>query len=396
MGFHGVPIMTRQSLTDLAVRKLQPVTDARYDVWDARVPGLGIRVFPSGVKTFFLSYRIEGRKRRDTLGRYGEISLAEARQLAFERRGRLAKGEDPVVEERAAKLTFGKVVEEFIRLHVRQNNRPRTQVLYEALLKNVFVAAWGEKPIGEIGKREVIAVIDKLNARQKPGMANNAYAVISKLFNWAVSRDVIETSPCAGVERPVKVKSRERVLSDKELAIILKEAKLIGYPYGTIILMLMLTGQRRGEVVNMEWQQIDWDESVWNIPASLAKNKRAHSLPLAKPTLDLLRDVPRINDNKFVFAARGSKATTFSGFSKSKRRFGKETELGDWRLHDLRRTAATGMAKLEVPPHVIERVLNHATGQLGGIAGVYNRFKYLDEMRSALEAWAGHVLALED
>ena len=145
----------------------------------------------------------------------------------------------------------------------------------------------------------------------------------------------------------------------------------------------------------MEWDQIDWDEKVWNLPDTLTKNRKPHTLPLSGLALEVLRETPQINKQGFVFPARGSTVTTFSGFGKAKNRLDREVEIDDWRLHDLRRTAATGMAKLGAPPHVVERVLNHSTGQLGGVAGIYNRFQYLDEMREALELWAVHVMQLQ-
>lgn len=388
--------MVKQSLTDLSVRKLAPKTEGRYDVWDMRVPGLGIRVFDTGAKSFFLSYRIHGKRRRDTLGRYPEISLAKARQMAFERRGQIANGEDPAKVARKKKATFETVSGEFIALHVERHTKTSTARMYTAILRNEFLPLWGSRAICDIERQDVIALLDKIVARGNGASANYAYAVISKFFNWCVSRDLIDASPCSGVEKPAKTIARDRVLAHEELGRIWLTSMNVGYPFGTIVALLLLTGQRRGEVTNMEWEQIDWDEKTWNIPGALTKNKRPHSLPLTKSVLGILESIPRINDQKFVFQSRGSRTTTFSGFSKSKKRLDELAEVDNWRLHDLRRTAATGMAKLEVPPHVIERVLNHSTGQLGGIAGVYNRFQYLNEMRDALEKWAEHVLSLQE
>ncbi len=387
--------MNRNALTDLAIRKLSADEKDRYDVWDTHVPGLGIRVFNSGIKSFFLSYRINGKRRRDTLGRYPEISLAKARQLAYERRALIAGGEDPVILKRDNKLAFGFVVEEFTRLHIERKLKPNTATCYKSILRSRFLPEWSEMLIGDIERKHIVSVLDKIVTDGQAGAANYAYSVICKFFNWCVSRDMIETNPSIGVERPAPLKSRDRVLTDQEISIIWQASKKIGYPFGRIVLLLILTGQRRGEVAKMEWNHISFEEKLWNIPASGTKNKKPHSLPLSQAALEILKDTPQINNNKFVFPAKGSIKTTFSGFSKLKHRLDKIANIEDWNLHDLRRTAATGMAKLEVRPHVIERVLNHSTGQLGGIAGVYNRFQYLDEMRDALNLWADHVLSLD-
>ena len=388
--------MTKRALTDLTIRKLIPIEKGRYDVWDARVPGLGIRVFKGGIKSFFLSYRINGKRRRDTLGRYPEISLAGARQLAYERRALIASGEDPVIEARSNEMTFRHIMDEFIQLHIERKLKPNTATCYKSALQSRFLPVWSEKKITDIERKHIVEVLDKMVADGQGGAANYSYSVISKFFSWCVSRDFIETNPCTGVERPAPLQSRDRVLSDYETATIWPLAENIGYPFGNIVQLLILTGQRRSEVANMEWDHISWQERVWHIPATGTKNKKAHSLPLSGAALSILTDTPRVNNSKFVFPARGSATTSYSGFSKSKRRLDKLAEINAWTLHDLRRTAATGMARFEVPPHVVERILNHTSGTFGGVAGVYNRFGYLPEMRDALEKWSGHVMSLQD
>ncbi len=386
--------MAKHSLTDLAIRKF-PAKASRYDVWDVKVPGLGVRIFNSGQKSFFLSYRIQGKRRRHTLGRYPEINLAKARELAYEKRAQVSRGEDPVAIIKAASQTFDIVLADFLELHVKRFNKPNTQRSTRRLLEKECLPQWNQRPIDKIKRKDIIDVLDRMIERGSPGAANNAYAAISKFFNWCVSRDLLEINPFNGVKRPSKKRSRDRVLSDTELERVWGAAQNSVYPYKAIVSLLILTGQRRGEVANMEWNQIDWENKVWKLPASLTKNNRSHTLPLSQPALEILNQTPRLNDNKFVFPALGSETTTFSGFGKCKYRLDKEVQLQEhWRLHDLRRTVATGMAKMEIPPHVIERVLNHVSGQFGGVAGIYNRYGYEKEMRIALDKWGDHVLLL--
>ena len=163
----------------------------------------------------------------------------------------------------------------------------------------------------------------------------------------------------------------------------------VGDPFRCIVQLLVLTGQRKSEVTGMRWTELDLANRIWRIPADRTKPGRAHEVPLTNTVIELLRCVPKLHD-EFVFPARG-RDNPASGFSKWKRELDALAGINAWRLHDLRRTVASGMARRKVPPHVIERVLNHVTVILGGVAGIYNRFGYLDEMREALELWSNHI-----
>jgi integrase len=212
------------------------------------------------------------------------------------------------------------------------------------------------------------------------------------MFNWAVEQGHLERSPCAGLGMPAQAISRDRILSDGELARVWKAAGEMGYPFGPMIQLLILTAQRRGEVVGLRWSELDTNAMEWTLPNGRTKSARAHIVPLSGAAAELVTGLPRLHD-VLVFPARG-KNNPASGFSKWKRELDERSGVVDWRIHDLRRTAASGMAQLAVPPHIIERVLNHTTGTLGGVAGIYNRYGYLVEMRSALERWWGRVGAL--
>ena len=386
--------MLRDSLTDISIRSLKVDPKDRYEVFDVKVPGFGVRVFPSGIKSFVLLYRTNGRPRRLTLGRYPVLSLAEARKLAQAALNRVAHGIDPQHEKDAARRAgFEVAVESFLNLHCRRYNRPNTARETARILASTFVKRWGRRDLTDIRRVDVMTVLDNLVEHGKPIAANQSLAAIRKFFNWAVERGLIEVSPCMGIKAPAPKHSRDRVLSDDELAAIWRSAKVVGYPFGCIVQLLILTAQRRGEVTGMRWSDIDLGASSWSIPAARTKSNRAQTLPLSPATSALISSMPQFDDDR-VFPAQGESAQTFSGFSKSKRRLDALAGVSDWTLHDLRRTAATGMAKLGVTPHVVERILNHTTGTLGGVAGVYNRFGYLPEMRDALGRWTVHVQSI--
>ena len=182
------------------------------------------------------------------------------------------------------------------------------------------------------------------------------------------------------------------MLTDPELVRVWAAAEMMGYPFGHIVQLLILTAQRRSEVTGMRWVELDLTKGVWTIPVERTKAGRTHELPLSQVSIKLLQALPKVHDN-LVFPARG-KDNPASGFSKWKHQLDALAGMSDWRVHDLRRTAASSLAQLKVPPHVIEKILNHTTGTLGGVAGIYNRFGYLSEMKDALDQWANHLARL--
>jgi integrase len=383
------------SLTDIAIKNLKAAKGTRLEVWDDKVAGLGVRVSSSGTKSFVLLYRHQGRPRRMTLGRYPNVNLQSARVLANEALRNLAGGHDPQSEKVAAKSFpgFGDVVEDFIKLHCQRVNRDRTAKETERLLRKHFVDVWSERDIREIQKSDILKILDALVLNETPGTANHAFAAVRVLFGWCLSRGIVGLNPCAGLSLPSPILSRDRVLTDQELAAVLAAAERAGYPYGPIVKLLILTAQRRSEVGAMQWAEVDSSASVWLMPPARTKNGRQHQVALSPMARDIILSLPRSNSS-FVFPARGNEDNPFSGFSKLKRRLDDDSGVTQWTLHDLRRTTATGLAGLGVPPHVVEKILNHATGTLGGVAGIYNRFQYQPEMREALAKWETHVKAL--
>lgn len=243
-------------------------------------------------------------------------------------------------------------------------------------------------------------IIDRIAARGAGIQANRAFAYLRAMFNWTVERGRLPVSPIAG-KPPTRERPRDRVLNNDEVRWLWRACDEIEWPFGPLVKLVLLTAQRRDEVASLEWSELDLKKRLWTMPREKAKNDRAHEVQLSDLALELLNSIPRIGHN-LVFTSTGT--TPVSGFSRAKRRLdaamvaAKHEELGakcepiaKWTLHDLRRTAATGIARLNFPPHVIDRLLNHLSGAIRGVAAVYNRFEYIDERRAALEAWGRYV-----
>jgi integrase len=234
--------------------------------------------------------------------------------------------------------------------------------------------------------------------RGAPVGANRVFAQLRKMCSWAVERGIIQMNPCQGISRPTTEKPRERALSDRELALVWRCSNSLGSPFGPIVRSLILTAQRRDEVGGLVWDELDLDGALWTLPAVRSKNGREHTIPLAPLVVEILRSQRPFANSPFLFSAGDSPP---SGFAKAKERLDNSvTEqnggepIEHWTLHDLRRTAASGMAKIGVDLPVTEKVLNHVSGSFAGIVGIYQRHDYAAEKRDALDQWAAHVGAI--
>ncbi len=300
------------------------------------------------------------------------------------------QGADPALEDHSAADTsfqFEAVAKAFVERHCKVHNKASTAKETERLLQKHFGKAWGKRDIRDIRQGHINDILDALVAADKPSEANHALGVVKTLFSWCVDREMLAISPCMKVKKPAKHGSRARALTEDELRTLWGILDAEGYPFGTMTKLLILTAQRRGEVTNMQWSLIDEKAATWTIPAELSKNGREHVLPLSRLAHEVVQSVPR-TDCDLLFPARGNDSNVISGFTRAKLRLDRHAGIEGWTLHDLRRTAATHLGKLGTPPHVIKRILNHVSGTFAGVAGVYNRHTYLDEMRTALEAWA--------
>jgi integrase len=376
-----------RQLTPKTINALPPAQGKRYEVRDVLLPGLHLRVSASGSKVFYLSKRVDHRMRRIKVGSWPILSLKDAREKAREILRAIELGEfdqNEPEEEEVHALTLAEVIPQFIELYAKL--RTRDWKGSERVLEK-FSSLY-DRPINEIKRSDIVRVLDKLVAEGTPTRANRALAAIKKLMNWCIDRGTVETSPVAHLKMPTKEVARERVLSADELRLCWHMAEAEGFPFAPCVQLLMLTGQRRGEVSGMRWSELDLDNAMWTIPAKRAKNGSTHIVPLSPLAMQIIRSVPRYLNSDFVFTTTGR--TAISGFGRLKDRldvaFGPDAE--DWRIHDLRRTVATNMAMLRIQPQVIEAVLNHKSGIVSGVAAIYNRHAYQDEKREALEKWS--------
>jgi integrase len=225
-----------------------------------------------------------------------------------------------------------------------------------------------------------------------PIAANRTLAAVRKLFNWAEGRYGLASNPCNRVEMPGTETARDRVLTDKELKAVWRSAAKLGGSFGPVVHLLILTGQRRNEVAGMEWRELDIPNRLWKLPRGRVKNDSGHEVPLSTQALEVIAGVPRIHGRQLLFSTTG--ITAVSGFSKAKIEIDEVAGVEDWTLHDLRRTMASGMARLGVSLPVIEKILNHSSGSFRGVVGVYQRHSSADEKRAALDLWAAHVARL--
>jgi integrase len=444
--------MATLKLTDGLVEAVEP-TERDVYLWDTALPRFGVRVTTAGARVYLIQYRAKGgqgegsKTRRITIGQHdGDLwNVTKARAAARKLLAPVDLGQDPFADrenerearrqaaEAAARLAreaeerqrdnFKAVAARFIDLAAKTN---RTWAETERLLKfgdaeprqgkrrsgHITkpkaaigpMQAWADRHIADIRRSDVADLLDAIKKRS-PAIARATYAALRGLFAWCVERDLIAISPCEGLTAPARPAARDRVLSDDELRLIWQGSDRVGYPFGPVFKLLMLTGQRRSEVAGMTWAEVDLEAAIWRVPAARTKNGKAHEVDLNAQAVAVLKELPK--NGPLLFPARGDGVVR--GFSATKRRLDELMEQArrseaektgaaydpsdtkPWRLHDLRRTAATGMAALAFPPHVVERVLNHISGTQSGLVGVYQRHEYRPERKAALTAWGLHV-----
>ena len=383
--------MPRIKLTKSAIDALRtPSSDVVY--WDAASPGFGVKVTPQGRKVFVVLYRIGGagaRVGKYTIAPYGRVTLHQARVAAQKVFAAKLEGRDAAAEKREAKRRVvadrvDDLLESFIAQRLSKN---RSVAEISRLLRREVGKPWAGRSIHEITKRDVVEVVSAIEQRGAPGTANKTLKSIKTFLHWCVGRAVLDRSPAEGVPLPAKEVARDRVLNDEELAQVILAARKIGGPYGGIVELLALTGQRREEVAGLPWEELDLPQRIWTIPKARTKNAKAHIVQLSKQAMATLTHADR--RGPLVFSPLGTK--TFQDFTHAKRLLDHLSGVTGWRLHDLRRTCVSGMARLGVAPHVADKILNHQAGTISGVAAVYQRHEFLAERQAALELWGVHV-----
>ena len=401
----------KKRLTRNGIEKLRrPSTpQGRIEYRDSEVPGLVLRVNFTGTKSWALYYHVTGVRKRHTLGRYPTLGPKEARDAARLVREDLERGIDPVVKKRQQKEsqrsslanTFDVVIEEYFATQIRglahaqekEGAKPNKKTWKDLrrMLDVDILPCWKSRPISSISKRDVVALLDGILHRA-PYHANNVLIFLRTFFKWAEDREIIEASPCKNVSRPHKPKPRNRPLGDDEIIKVWQATEEMGYPYGDCYRMLLLTGQRRSEVSEMGWTEVDFTNREWNIPAERTKSGRNHTLPLTESVLEILRGLPRFEDSDIVFTTtHGEKP--INGHSPAKRRLDQLVQIPNFQLKDLRETVSTTMRKrLSISSDVAGQVLNHAPS--GVTERHYAAEHSISDKRMALTKWDAYLRGL--
>jgi integrase len=423
--------MPTVKLTDAAVQRLKAPRGGRVDYFDASLPGFALRVAgptdrtPEGRRTWTLFCRYGGTQKRMSFDpAYPALDLAHAREKAHKALAELAEGKDPTAAKTEAKAaaarapdTIANVVELFIKRGLELKHRaPRYIEETRRNFRNHVLPRWGERDIKSITRRDVIELLDAVmdhgsvvkrgdgkrhTAPGGPISANRTLAAIRALFNFALRRGIIDSTPVALVERPGEETSRDRTLNADETRAVWQAADGVGYPFGAFFRLALLTAQRRDEVAGMRWADLDLDAGTWTLAAEATKAGRAHVVPLTATAVEILRGLPRkaittergMKPSPYVFTTSG--VAPVSGFSKAKPRLDQAitrardgAALAPWTIHDMRRTVATEMGRLGVSRFIIGKVLNHADRS---VTGIYDRHAYLQEKRAALELWVQYL-----
>jgi integrase len=387
--------MPKKLLTDRYVANVrQPRAGRRFIVYDVAVPGLQLRITPGGYKSFVLGARFNGSKHytRRVIGTVGRISLAAARDQARAWLLAIKSGQDPAqsldVPNENIYTSFGDVAEAFIARHL-PGQRKGTRVARE--IRTELVKHWGQLPIAAITRRHVVELIDAIVDRPAPRHAHSIFSHIRLLFGWAINRGIygIETSPCDRL-RPIQLigpkRTRERVLNDDELR-ALWAATADWYPYGSLVRLLLLCGARLNEIAKARYDEVDFTRRVLTVPAERFKAGSQHVIPLSDDAVALLQGLPQ--RGQFLFTSSGVRPV--GDFFMAKNRLDAAMGIASFQFHDLRRTFRTRLAELRVPDHVAELAIGHAKK---GLRRVYDQHAYADEIRAAMEAWAGRLRSI--
>ncbi len=414
--------ITINSIRELAAK---PKTDF---LWDTQISGFGVRVTTKGVKSFIYRYRLGGRgspQRITTIGKCSTLTPDTARKIAQDYAAKVRQGIDPVdqkAKEIESKLNRKKEDKElafnsYYKIYLEKRIKlevPKSYSNCESILRIYAEPFLKNTPIDKIYKKNIVNLIEAIPA-ESPSIRNKTYMFLSKLFKWAVARDDIQYSPMTGMNAPPPTKKRDRVLSDNELGLALRGAGSLCGLFNQFFQLLAITGQRRSEVAGLDWSELNRQERMWTLPEERCKNGVTHLVPLSTMAVGILDRLAGVTDHQkptwpqkgLVFTTTGK--TPISGFSRAKQQLdaamlklakAKALEAGDdpdvveiaaWRIHDLRRTMATGFQKLGVRFEVTEATLNHISGMSrAGVAGVYQQHDWKEEKREALEKWASH------
>ncbi|MDC0114006.1 integrase arm-type DNA-binding domain-containing protein [Planktomarina temperata] len=402
-----------KALTAKGIEAIKPDQFKRREIPDPALSGLYLVVQPSGVKSWALRYRFLTKTKKMTLGRWPLMGLVDARAAASEALAKRELGVDPVTAKKQAEAmrydtqitehdSFRSLMEVYSKRHLAKLKSGR---VVRRELERHAMKLWGDNDIRDISKRDVIDLLDTIAETGRIPTANRLRSYLAHFFRWCEDRDVISNSPMLGLKPVGREKSRERVLNDDELRWFWLACIELGFPWGFLGQILLLTGQRLGEVGGITCDEIQGE--MWTMAGGRTKNGRSHDVPLSSVAMNLLTKIQDFeNPSQLLFTTTGY--TPLSGFHKGRnhiaqrmceiasREMGVEVDVPHWTFHDLRRTAATGMARIGVPVRVTEAILNHVSGTASGIVSVYQKHDYALEKQDALYAWAEFVIQVTE
>ena len=403
--------------TDAQLKGLKPQKQ-RVILYEDGGRGFGLRIEPSGRKSFFLEYRFgEGKERRNrvlTIDQYPRVTLTKARSIAGQSLEQIEQGIDPASNKQTKKianrnaLTVNDLVEEYLDKWAKVQKKEKSWKEDERLLRKDIIPAMGRKKAKDIRRRDIVLLLDEIVDRGAAITANRVLAVTRKMFNFAVGRDIIDASPCVQIPAPAKENGRERNLSEDEIKIFWEKLDVakMSQEIRFALKFLLITAQRKSEVITAEWDEIDFKTKWWTIPAKKAKNKRTHRVPLTPMAINILKDLKKITGNyQFVFASTfgatkrspnkkvGSSPILGSSVDHAlrdnltddpKTRRTNIFKLNHFTPHDLRRTAASMMTKSGVQRLTVKKILNHTDQE---ITAIYDRYEYDKEKQKAMKVW---------
>lgn len=391
----------KQTLTDSFIRNYS-IPEKRTEIYDTVVTGLTLRITKTGYKSFALRYWYDEKSKQLTIGKYPDFTLAQAREKAKELKRIVSDGIDPAAqkkkrqEKKKREKSFSDLAEAFKAIHLKPL-REKTREEHKRIVDNELIPAFGKIPAKDLAKSEIIAFLDDKAIKQgKPTMANRIRARLHSIYEFGIHRGIVDVNPVTSIKRyPEGETKRERYYSEKEIRHLWKGFEQQDEPAQSVMKMLLITGQRKTETMKMRWSDID--KNVWTIPAELAKGKRSHDIPLSDSALQVIDKMKSIHwQSDYVFNSPVLENSPVNSIKRSVTNVKQFTDndftVEDFRLHDLRRTAATFMAKLNVDRTTLGKILNHkGLAGDGQVTAIYDRHSYMKEKRTALNKWSQHL-----
>jgi len=393
----------RKTLSDRGVKVAKAPSSGRTEILDAIIPQLALRITENGAKSYVVRTRINGTQVRKKLGDAAVLSLDEARDLAGDVLKYAKRGVDILKQRKAEaeaaadaitasqRLEWTKIREQFIDDYAKPNQRQWQET--ERILKTYVDPEWNGRLLTAIDRDDVLELVQKIKKRSGVYMANRTLAHVRKLFNWAALQPkMLKATPIVrGMAQPGE-KSRDRVLSDAELRVIWEAATTLPAPFRQYIHLLMLTGQRTGEIKSLERPEINKADALIEFSPAKYKNKRPHIVPMAPMVVEIVDTLPELDGCSYAITTNGKTPIDCDTYLKDKLdeaiKAAGHKPIKDWRPHDIRRTVRTNLSKLGIPSDIGERVMGHV---IGGVRGVYDRHSFNDEKRRALTAWEGYL-----